>query len=137
MARMDLFHGTRSGAVSEDLKAPRWLSAALVDGDGEDAAAMLVSVVERSFEASPAAREEFSAAVVRHYSEELSLKFAMERADLVPADPKRIEVFGSVRQENQVRRVLVTAVAGEGRHSVITFSAPSGRWEQFAPKARA
>ncbi|MHB8873427.1 MAG: hypothetical protein ACYC8T_07040, partial [Myxococcaceae bacterium] len=115
MARMDLFRGTRATAVSAvaspEARGPgpaRWLSAALVDGEGEDAAAMVVSMVEGSFQATPAARDEFSTAVVRHFSEELGLKLAMERAELVGGPAARIEVFGTVRQEDQVRRVLVS-----------------------------
>ena len=129
MARMDLFRGTRTGAVGPGIRNSRWLSAALVDGDGDDAATMLIALVEGSFQVSPAARDEFSTAVVRHYSEELGLKFAMERAELVPGAPARIEVLGTVRLENQVRRVLVAAFDGLGRHAVLTFTAPTGRWD--------
>ena len=144
MERMDLFRGTRATAVSAvaspEARGPglaRWLSAALVDGDGDDAAAMVVSIVEGSFQATPAARDEFSTAVVRHFSDELGLKLAMERVELVPGPAARIEVLGTVRQEDQVRRVLISAMAGDGRHVVIGFTAPTGRWEQFSAAAKA
>ena len=144
MARMDLFRGTRATAVGTiapaDSRGPgaaRWLSAALVDGDGDDAAAMTVSIAEGSFQATPAARDEFSTAVVRHFSEELGLRLSMERAELVTGQAPRIEVLGTVRQEDQVRRVLVAAMAGDGRHAVVGFSAPTGRWEQLAASAHA
>src|SRR5712692_5795142 len=58
MARMDLFRGTRAGAVSASPGAPRFLSAALVDRPGQDAAAMLISVVDGSFQPTPAMRDE-------------------------------------------------------------------------------
>ena len=96
---------------------------------------MLIALVEGSFQASPAARDEFSAAVVRHYSEELGLKFAMERAQLVPGSPSRIEVLGTVRLDNQVRGVLVAAFDGSGKHAVLTFTAPSGRWDTLVGAA--
>lgn len=144
MERMDLYRGTRATAVSAvaspEARGPgltRWLSAALVDGDGDDAAAMVVSIVEGSFQATPAARDEFSTAVVRHFSDELGMKFAMERAELVAGAAARIEVLGTVRQEDQVRRVLISAMAGDGRHAVVGFTAPTGRWEQLGASARA
>lgn len=143
MARMDLFHGTRAtavGAAAPEARGPgpsRWLSAALVDGEGEDSAAMTVSVVEGSFQATPAARDEFSTAVVRHFTDELGLKLSLERAELVSRPWPRIDVLGTVRQGDQVRRVLVAALAGDGRHAVIGFSAPTGRWEQLGSSARA
>jgi hypothetical protein len=144
MERMELFRGTRatavSAAASPEARGPglsRWLSAALVDGDGDDAAAMVVSVVEGSFQATPAARDEFSTAVVRHFADELGMKLAMERAELVPGPAARIEVLGTLRQEDQVRRVLISAMAGDGRHVVVGFTAPTGRWEQLAAGARA
>jgi len=144
MERMDLFRGTHATAVgavaSPEARGPglaRWLSAALVDGDGDDAAAMVVSIVEGSFPVTPSARDEFSTAVVRHFTDELGLKFALERAELVPGAAARIEVLGTVRQEDQVRRVLIAAMAGDGRHVVVGFTAPTGRWEQLAVNARA
>jgi hypothetical protein len=70
--------------------------------------------------------------VVRHFADELSLKFSMERADLVAGAWPRAQVLGSVRQEDQLRYVLVAAMAGEGRHAVVTFSVPSGRWEALS-----
>jgi hypothetical protein len=112
MARMDLFHGTRAGAIGGGSGAARWLSAALEDGEGDDAATLLVSIVETPFKAAPADRDELTAAVVRHFSQELGLKFQTEKAELVAGPTPRVEVFGSVRQENQLRHVLVAAMAG-------------------------
>jgi hypothetical protein len=137
MARMDIFHGTRAGAVASSPTEARWLSAALQNGQNDDASTMMISVVEGSFHVTPAARDEFSTAVVRHFSEELSLRFSMEKAELVAGPASRIEVLGSVRQEGQVRHVLVSAMAGEGRHAAITFSVPSGQWESLYPAIRA
>ncbi|MFZ5471762.1 MAG: hypothetical protein ACOZIN_20225 [Myxococcota bacterium] len=136
MARMDLFHGTRAGAAAGGAPG-RWLSAALIDGQEEDASSLLVSIVERSFQPSPAARDDFSTAVVRHYADELGLKFSMERAELVAGASPRIEVLGTVRAQNQARHVLVAAMAGEGRHAVVTFSIPSGRYEALSGALRA
>lgn len=136
MARMDLFRGTRVGAVAATPYAPGWLSAALVDGEGDDAATVLVSVVEGSLLITPAAREDFAAAAVRHFADELGLRLSMERAELINGPLPRVEVLGSVRQENQLRRVLVAGMAGEGRHAVVIFTAPSGRWEELWPRLR-
>ncbi len=137
MTRMDLYAGTQVGAVSGAPFGNRWLSAALVDGDGPDAASLLVAVVDGSFRPTPSSRDELSAAVVRHFADELSLKFSMERAELVSGSSPRIEVLGSVRLEDQLRYVLVAAMAGEGRHAVVTFSSPSGRWESLEPSLEA
>ena len=98
---------------------------------------MVVSMVEGSFQATPAARDEFSTAVVRHFSDELGLKLSMDGAELIGGPAARIEVSGTVREEDQVRRVLVAAMAGDGRHAVVGFTAPTGRWEQLGASARA
>jgi len=123
--------------VTTSANTPRWLSAALVDGDGDDAASMLVSIIEGPFKAAPATRDELSSAVVRHFTNELGVKFQTERVEWVSAPTPRIEVFGSVRAENQVRHVLVASLSGEGRHAVVVFTAPSGRWDEIAGAARA
>lgn len=128
MTRLELFEGTRVGSPAHK-EAARKLSAALVDGAGEEAASLLVTVVDESFELSSAARDELSTALVRHYSEELGLKFSMERAEAIAGAAPRVEVLGTVRAQNQARHVLVAAMAGIGRHTVLTFSVPSGRYE--------
>lgn len=133
MARMELFHGTRAGAITERAEANRWLSASLLDGEGEDAASLLVSIVERPFVAGPATRDELSVATVRHFSEALGLKLQLERVNL-PADaPQRLELFGAVRQGSQLRNVEVVAFSGRPRHVVLIASAPSGRWALLQP----
>ncbi len=137
MARMDLFRGTRAGALSASPSSSRMLSAALVDRPGQDSAAMLVSVVDGSFQATPAARDEFSTAVVRHFADELRLTLAMERAELIAEGAPRVEVVGTVRHEGQLRNVLVAGMAGKGRHAVIIFSVPTGRWGELNPQIRA
>lgn len=136
MVRMDPYRATRVGAVALSPGAGRFLSAALVDGEGQDAATMLVSVVDGSFEASPSMRDDFSAAVARHFAEELGLDFQMLTAERAPGQAPRIEVLGTVRQGAQLRYVLVAGMEGEGRHAVVTFSAPSGRWEALRPTVR-
>lgn len=128
MARMDLFHGTRVGGVTAAGDAPRFLSAALLDGEGEDAASLLLSVVEARFSLGPGARDELSTAVVRHFKEDLGLRFALDRADVVDG---RVEVLGSVREGSQLRQILVVAWPGEGRHVVAIASVPSGRWDEL------
>ncbi len=133
MTRMDLFHGTRVGGVSAAGDAPRFLSAALVDGEGEDAASMLFSVVEAPFALGPSARDELSTSTVRHFRDELGLKLALERADVVDG---RVEVRGSVREGSQLRQLLVVAWPGEGRHTVAIISAPSGRWQALEAPLR-
>jgi hypothetical protein len=136
MGRMDLFRGTRAGAVSSAPEVTRALSAALVDRPGQDAAAMLISIVEGPLQATPAAREEFSAATVRHFSDNLNLPLAMDRADLISDSPARIEVTGHVRHEGQVRQILVAGMAGKSSHVVLLFSIPTGRWSELAPQVR-
>ena len=131
MERMDLFNGTRVGAIATSLNAPRWLAAALVDSDSEEAASMLVGVVEAPFAVGPGARDELSAAAVHHFTNELGLKLAMERAELVGGPSPHVRVLGSVRQGSQLRKVIVAAFPGEARHLVVTFTAPSGRFESL------
>lgn len=130
MARMDLFHGTQAGTVSVQPQAPRYLSAALVDGDGEDAASLLVSVIDDSLRLGPSSRDELSTAVVRHLRDELGQTFQLERAEVTHG---RVEVIGSLRQGSQLRRILVAAFPGEQRHVVAFASVPSGRWDALAP----
>ncbi|MFP2933458.1 hypothetical protein ACLESO_51590, partial [Pyxidicoccus sp. 3LG] len=64
MVRWGQYAGSRAGAVALQSDAPRVLSAALADGEGPEAATLLVSVVERGFSASPSARDDFAAAVM-------------------------------------------------------------------------
>lgn len=130
MARMDLFHGTHVGSVTRNPATSRYLSAALIDGDGEDAATLLISVVEETLTLGPSSRDEFSTAVVRHITDELGQPFQLERAEIREG---RVEVLGSIRQGAQLRRVLVAAWPSEGRHVVAFCSAPSGRWESLSP----
>jgi len=130
MARMDLFHGTQVGSVSRFAASTRYLSAALIDGDGEDAASFLVSVVEETVVLGPSSRDEFSTAVVRHLGDQLGQPFQLERAQV---NNGRVEVLGSIRQGSQLRRILVAIWPGEGRHLVAMASAPSGRWDELAP----
>jgi hypothetical protein len=137
MARMELFKATRAGAMSASPSVARMLSAALVDRPGQDSASMLVAVVDGSFQATPAGRDEFSTAVVRHFSDELRLVLAMDRAELITGGAPRVEVFGTVRHEGQLRNVVVAGMAGKGRHAVITFSLPTGRWAELSPQIRA
>jgi hypothetical protein len=130
MARMDLYHGTRVGSVARSATSGRYLAAALIDGDGEDAASLLFSVVEETVVLGPSSRDEFSTAVVRHVHDELGQPFQLERAQVTNG---RVEVLGSIRQGSQLRRILVAIWPGEGRHLVAMASAPSGRWDELAP----
>src|SRR5215211_4974448 len=102
-ARMELFQGTRAGAIPLDSSRPRYLAAALVDGEEEHAAALLVAVVDETFEASPSTREAFSAAAVKHFADELGMPLALERALLVRGPSARVEVVGTIRKEDQLR----------------------------------
>lgn len=133
LARMDLFHGTRViGTGSKDHTA-RYLSAALMDGDGEDAASMLVSVIEDPLRLGPNARDDAATTVTKHLRDELGLEFTLERADVVSGAAARVEVRGSIRQGAQLRKVLVALFAGDTRRSVVLFSVPSGRWDAMVP----
>jgi hypothetical protein len=133
VTRMDLFHGTKVGAIGGD---NGYLAAALVDGDGEDAASLLVDVVDSSFAPGPSSRDEIATSTVKHFNEDLGLKLSLERAELVPGPPARVEVLGSVHQGNQLRVIHVAAFEGEPKHLVLTLSAPSGRAEELATPLR-
>ncbi len=137
MMRMGPFHGTRAGAVPAGEDGPRYLSAALVDAEGPEAASMLVSVQDGSFEATPSSRDDFSAAVVRHFNDELGTPLSLEQVELIRDGATRIEVRGTVRKQDQLRRIVVAGMEGEGRHAVVTFSVPSGRYDALLPTLRA
>lgn len=132
LARMDLFHGTRVLGVGSAEGISRYLSAALMDGDGEDAASMLISIVEQPLRAGPNARDDAATAVTRHLRDELGLEFSLERADVTTGPSARVEVRGSVRQGAQLRKLLVAQYAGGPRRVVVLFSVPSGRWDSMA-----
>lgn len=137
MARMDLFHGTHAGSVSSLSAAARYLSAALLDRDGDDAATMLISIIEAPLALGPSSRDELSTAVLRHFREDLSMPFVLERAEVQGQSSPRVEVLGSVRQGSQLRRVLVAAYPGELKHVVVLLSVPAGRWDDLKPQLKA
>jgi len=125
MARLDLFHGTRVGSVG----GSSYLAAALLDGDGEDAASLLLSVVEAPLAIGPGVRDALATQVVAELKNELDQRFVLERADVVPN--QRVEVRGSIRAGSQARQVLIAAFPGENRHTVAIFSVPTGRWDEL------
>lgn len=129
MARMELFHGAQAMAVGDATGA---ISAALIDGDDENAASVIVSVVEEPFSVGPGARDEFSAQVARHFRDRLGLEFSLERAEVIEGPSRRVEVLGSVRRASQLRQIVAAAWPGDHRHVVITCSVPSGRWEALS-----
>ena len=135
MTRMHLFHGTRAGVVTVagSSSATRFLSAALLDGDGEDAATMAIAVTDAAFALSPSARDEVSTAVLRHFRDELAMPFVLEGAEVKGTSVPRVQVLGSIRQGSQLRRVLAAAFPGEARHAVVLFTVPSGRWDEERP----
>ncbi|MFP2911947.1 hypothetical protein ACLESD_44385, partial [Pyxidicoccus sp. 3LFB2] len=137
MVRWEHYSGSRAGAVALEANAPRTLSAALAEGEGADAATLLVSVVERSFSASPSERDDFAAAVIQHFQRDLGLTLSPERVERLGGAVPRVEVLGTLREAGQVRTVLVTGLASEGRHAVVTVSAPAVRWEELEPRVRA
>jgi hypothetical protein len=132
LQRIDGFQGTAAAALEVSTGA-KSLSAVLADGEGPEAASLLVARVDSSFDAHPAKRDEVSGEVMRHFAEGLGMPFALEGAHAVAGSSPRIEVLGTVHQEGQARHVLVAVLAGEGRHTVITFSVPSGRYQALAP----
>jgi hypothetical protein len=137
MVRWEQYAGSRAGTVALEPDAPRALSAALADGDGPEAATLLVSVVERGFSASPSARDEFAAAVMQHFQRDLGLTLSPERVERLGGAAPRVEVLGTLREAGQVRTVLVAGLASEGRHAVVAVSAPAVRWEELEPRVRA
>src|SRR5262249_60922050 len=88
-------------------------------------------------EPAPPARDDSPTAAVRHCSDELGPALAMDRAELVTQGAPRVEVLATLRQAGQLRNVLVAGMAGKGRHAVISFSVPSGRWGELRPQIRA
>jgi hypothetical protein len=137
MARLDLFRTSRVGAIAKNEESPRRLLAALVDTDGEDSAALLIAAVDEPFKSTAGARDDLSAAVARHFANELGLKFALERVEGVASQPPRVEVIGSVREGSQLRQIVVAAWPGEVKHAVVVFSVPSGRYDVLAEAIRA
>lgn len=133
--RMERYAGSRVGAVGRE-GGPGFLSVALSDGEGEQAATLLVAVVEGGFSASPSDRDAFGAEVVRHFGRELGLTLVPERVERLGGAVPRVEVLGTVREAGQVRMVLVAGLASEGRHAVVTVSAPAERWDALAPEVR-
>lgn len=133
LARMDLFHGTRVIGAGAKEGAARYLTAALMDGDGEDAATMLISVVDEPLRLGPNARDDAATSVTRHLRDELGLEFSLERADVMTGAAARVEVRGSIREGAQLRKVLVASYVGEQRRAVVLFSVPSGRWDALVP----
>jgi hypothetical protein len=132
IARMDLFHQARPLAIGASADSQGTLSAALVDGDDENAASLIVAVIDEPFSVGPGARDEFSAQVARHFRERLGLEFSLERAELIEGPSRRVEVLGSVRRSSQLRQIVAAAWPGDTRHVVITCSVPSGRWEALS-----
>lgn len=137
MRPMELFHGTRAGAVSVVPEARRALSAALSDGAGEEASTMTITVSEVALALGPSARDELSTAVVRHLRDELALPLALEGAAVVGDSSPRVQVLGSIKRGSQLRRVLVAAFPGEPRHAVVLVSVAAGRWELERPTLEA
>lgn len=130
-ARRELFERTRVGAIALKPEADRALSEALMDADDESSSAMIISWVDEPLSAGPSTRDAFATAVVRHFSEELGLRLALETVRVVNGPVARIEVLGTLKEEAQVRRLLVAAFDGEPRHVVIVYSVPSGRFEEM------
>lgn len=114
MVRQEPYAGTRAGAVAPQRGVQRSLSASLSDGDGAEAAMLLVAVVEGTFSASPSERDGFAAAVVRHFDEELGMTLVPERVERVMEPVPRVEVLGTLKEAGQVRTVLVAGLASEG-----------------------
>lgn len=137
VARLDLFRSSRVGAIAKSDDSPRRLLSALVDTDSEDSAALLLSAVDEPFKSSSGARDELSAAVARHFANELGLKFALEKVEVVQGASPRVEVTGSVREGSQLRQIIVAAWPGEVKHAVVLFSVPSGRYDLLAESIRA
>ncbi|MCP3100427.1 hypothetical protein LZ198_16275 [Myxococcus sp. K15C18031901] len=137
MVRWEPYAGSLAGAVALDPGASRMLSAALADGDGPEAAMLVVSVVDEGFSASPSEREDFASAVMQHFQRELGVTLSPERVERLGGVVPRVEVLGTLREAGQVRTVLVAGLASEGRHVVVMVSAPAVRWELLAPGVRA
>jgi hypothetical protein len=132
MVRMKPFDSTKVGTVGAAPGQESGLLAALVDSDDSEASTLWLARVEGDFSVSPSSRDDFATAAVRHFAEELGLTLMMERVDRVegPGSTARIEVLASVRQEGQIRQVLVAGFEGQVRHAVILFSAPPGRFQE-------
>ncbi|MBL9039174.1 MAG: hypothetical protein JNG84_11700 [Archangium sp.] len=125
-ARLDVFHGSRAGNVG----GPGYVASALVDGDGEDAATMVLSIVEGPFSVGLGARDVLATAVVAHFRDVLEQPLALDRVEVIDG---RVEVHGTLRDGGQARHVVISAFEGSARHLVVLVSVPTGRWQQLAP----
>jgi hypothetical protein len=134
LQRGDLFEGSRLGSLG--LGGGRW-SALLVDGEGPSAAAMVIAWADGSFSAHPSDRDELAGQVLHHFTDELGVPATLQTAEWVQGAIPRIEVLGTLRQQGQVRYLLVAALPGEGRHPVVAFSIPSARLDALLPQLKA
>jgi hypothetical protein len=131
------FDESQVGVIGSERRSAGQVSVVLSDRDAEDAATLLISMVDGSFRASPSSRDEFSTATVLHFAERLNLTSHIESVELVREKSPRVELTGTVRHEGQLRYLLVAAMEGRGRHAVIVFSAPAGRWQALKPALEA
>lgn len=132
--RSGMFHGSEVGAITpEPFDTPRRLALVLRDGEGPDAAVLLVSLIEAPLRATPTTRDALVQNVVQHFAE-LELDIGIQRAALLS---DRLEVFATLKEEGTIRSVLVSAVPGEGRHLIFTLSAPPSRFETLLTPLRA
>lgn len=132
LAHMELFQAARPLVIGGAAESPGQVVAALFDGEDENAASLVLAIVDEPFSVGPGARDELSSRVARHFRERLGLEFALERSAVVEGPSRRIEVVGSVRRASQLRQIVAAAWPGEHRHLVITSSIPSGRWETLS-----
>lgn len=139
LARMELFSGTKAGAVATvgGEEEERYLSAALTEGEGPDAATLLIAIVDRPFDPGPSSRDAFTTAAMKHFAEELGLPLTLVRAELIDSAPRRVEVVGTLKQQDQLRTIVLAAMEGDPRHAVVTFSVPSARFDLLWPDLRA
>jgi hypothetical protein len=135
MTRFDLFESSRAGAVGSGGAVRGYLFAALTDGSGEDAASLLLSVVESTFETGPLGRETLAVATKDHFVD-LGQAVELETAAVPAGAAGWVEVLGTIRQGEQLRRVWVVAWPGEQRHVVLVASVPTSRWAQLEPLLR-
>ena len=77
LTRMDLFHGTRVGAIGFSAEPTGFLSAALTDADPDDSSMLLISVGDSTFPSGPTARDALATAVVRHFQDDLGIRFSL------------------------------------------------------------
>jgi hypothetical protein len=131
-AEVGKYRGSQLGVISADAAVKGVVTASFVNRGIEGTPTLLISQVEGSFRPTPAARDEFAAAAIKHF-EELRLKFVVDRVELTP---RFVGLTGTLIDEGKRRHLVVAAMPGRNQHAVVLFSVPFGEYPRMAPDIR-